>query len=624
MKTIALCMIVKNEQEYLRRCLESVKDKVNQIVIVDTGSTDETISIANEYTNEVYHFDWINDFAAARNESIKYAKADYILVLDADEYLEDSVDILSSIEVEADYYFIKIHNMMSQGRAIDHLAIRIFANNKDLYYRNRLHEHLNTYEDEEKYKAGHAEFTIMHTGYTDDMLEGREKSKRNLSLMLKEVEENPNVYNLFNMGRTYNWTGNHGKAIEYLQRAYSLSGNLSIVPELVATLCRSLGEMKRYEEALYVLQEAVLVFPQEVDLVHLQALFFKEIGYYRDAIAKMNLCLEIGDQGITVTEGNGSYLAHFRLAEWYEERNDLVKSYEHILEAFKLNMNFIPVMGKYFKIVEKANIPLDDVFISIKQLYTISNSAQLERLLEVLYQLRHPLLHRFITEYNVIVQDSVEAIAYQYVGEYEKSRDKWITIDEITDQNGEDILLLSILLKDENLFKISRPLLNLSVSEQKKLQKCIFDISPGNLKLTTHTESLLEKSIIHLIRLHEFETFESVLGCLWNGGIDIKMKICEHLIAYGFNEIAIDLLVKLYEHNSRNESLNLILGDVCYKSNYFEDANLFYSRISPRKYEIHEHLYEVNSKMGNQNEKEIIIEEIKKLFPICQWVKTEL
>lgn len=93
MKTIALCMIVKNEQEYLRRCLDSVKGKVDQIVIVDTGSTDETVNIAKEYTNDIHHMDWNNNFAAARNESIKYATTDYILVLDADEYLEESADL---------------------------------------------------------------------------------------------------------------------------------------------------------------------------------------------------------------------------------------------------------------------------------------------------------------------------------------------------------------------------------------------------------------------------------------------------------------------------------------------------------------------------------------------------
>jgi glycosyltransferase involved in cell wall biosynthesis len=625
MKTIALCMIVKNEEEYLRRCLDSVRDKVNQIVIVDTGSTDETVSIAKEYTNEVYHFEWVNDFAAARNESIRYARTDYILVLDADEYLENSVNILECIQPEADYYFTRIHNIMSQGRAINHLAIRFFANNKGLHYRNRLHEHLNTYEDEEKYKAGHAKFTIMHTGYTNDMLEGRDKSKRNLSLMLKEVEENPTVYNLFNMGRTYNWTGNHEKAIEYLQRAYTLSKNLSIVPELVTTLCRSLGEMKRYESALYVLQEAVVVFPTEVDLVHLQAMYFKEYGYYKDAIAKMNRCLEIGDQGITVTEGNGSYVAHIRLAEWYESRNNLSKSYEHVLEAIELNRNFVPILAKYFQIVTKANVPLEDVFNSFQKVFSISSSEELQTLLEILYSLRNPLLLRYLNEYEVSVQDNnVMAVAHQYAKEYLEAKSFWLEmIETLTEQNGEDILLLSIILNDEELFSLTKPLINLSSNERKILLQIVRKNSIESMKLTTVIENILEQILVRLIQLQEFEIFEFVLGSLWQGSMQFKYKVCEHIISYGFNEIAIDLLLKLFEQHPKDVKIIALLGDACFNSNYLQDAQLFYAKLLEicDDYSVYEKAYDFYERIEDESAKNNILTQIKRNFPLCSWVE---
>ncbi|MEL7564890.1 MAG: glycosyltransferase family 2 protein [Dehalobacterium sp.] len=87
MITISLCMIVKNEEEILARCLDTAKDLVDEINIVDTGSTDRTVEIAQQYTDRVFHFEWINNFAAARNESFKYATKDYILYLDADDVL---------------------------------------------------------------------------------------------------------------------------------------------------------------------------------------------------------------------------------------------------------------------------------------------------------------------------------------------------------------------------------------------------------------------------------------------------------------------------------------------------------------------------------------------------------
>lgn len=89
MKSISLCMIVKNEELVLGRCLNSIKDLVDEIIIVDTGSTDKTKEIAKIYTNNIYDFKWINDFSAARNFSFSKATKDYIMWLDADDVLLD-------------------------------------------------------------------------------------------------------------------------------------------------------------------------------------------------------------------------------------------------------------------------------------------------------------------------------------------------------------------------------------------------------------------------------------------------------------------------------------------------------------------------------------------------------
>ena len=86
--TISLCMIVKNEEKLLPRCLESVKDYVDEIIIVDTGSTDKTVEIAKRYNAKIYHHAWENSFSKARNYSLKYATCEWILILDADEEID--------------------------------------------------------------------------------------------------------------------------------------------------------------------------------------------------------------------------------------------------------------------------------------------------------------------------------------------------------------------------------------------------------------------------------------------------------------------------------------------------------------------------------------------------------
>ena len=90
MITVSLCMIVKDEEDVLARCLESVSDLVDEIVIVDTGSTDRTREIAEQFTNRVYDFTWADDFAAARNYSFSLAGKDYCMWLDADDVLLDA------------------------------------------------------------------------------------------------------------------------------------------------------------------------------------------------------------------------------------------------------------------------------------------------------------------------------------------------------------------------------------------------------------------------------------------------------------------------------------------------------------------------------------------------------
>ena len=114
MSSISLCMIVKNEEDVIGRCLESVKDLVEEIIIVDTGSQDKTEEIAKKYTKNICHFPWIDDFAAARNFSFSKATKDYILWLDADDVIEQKyqkifLELKQSLSPEVDIVMLPYH-----------------------------------------------------------------------------------------------------------------------------------------------------------------------------------------------------------------------------------------------------------------------------------------------------------------------------------------------------------------------------------------------------------------------------------------------------------------------------------------------------------------------------------
>lgn len=112
MATISLCMIVKNEEKLLKRCLDSIVDLVDEVIIVDTGSTDNTKAIAREYTSNVFDFEWVDDFSAARNFAFSKCTMEYIYVADADEYLDENNRFQFKILKENLYSEIEIVQMM--------------------------------------------------------------------------------------------------------------------------------------------------------------------------------------------------------------------------------------------------------------------------------------------------------------------------------------------------------------------------------------------------------------------------------------------------------------------------------------------------------------------------------
>lgn len=141
MATISLCMIVKNEERVLQRCLECIKDIMDEIIIVDTGSTDSTKQIALEYTDKVYDYEWKDDFAAARNYSFSKAVMDYIYVADADEIIDEEnqkrfATLKAALLPEVEIVQMKYCNQLEHGSVY----------NFDCEYRGKLYKRLRTFQ----------------------------------------------------------------------------------------------------------------------------------------------------------------------------------------------------------------------------------------------------------------------------------------------------------------------------------------------------------------------------------------------------------------------------------------------------------------------------------------------
>ena len=198
--TISLCMIVKDEEEHLGACLESVLGVVDEMIVVDTGSTDRTAQIAESHRAKVYHHSWKDNFSEARNYSIGCASSDWILQLDADEEFEkDDLPILKNA-VESDLYnavFLAIYNDLPQGRSKFYYP-RLYRRGK-AHYEGIVHNQL-IYEG----KGLHSEIRIYHKGYNLGHKKTMQKSERSRKLLEKQLQDDPdNIFAWHNLIRIY-------------------------------------------------------------------------------------------------------------------------------------------------------------------------------------------------------------------------------------------------------------------------------------------------------------------------------------------------------------------------------------------------------------------------------------
>lgn len=194
---ISACTIVKNEEKTIARSIDSYKYFVNEIIILDTGSTDNTVKIAQEHGAKVYHYEWNNDFAAAKNAALEHATGDWIIFLDADEYFVENCGkrvrkAIAEAELRGNGSIgCRMINIDSNTGSVIAEIFSIRVLKKGFHYQYAVHEE----PVREDYKgflvADKTWFFLYHTGYTSKIL--KSKAKRNLDIMLSllEIEKNP-------------------------------------------------------------------------------------------------------------------------------------------------------------------------------------------------------------------------------------------------------------------------------------------------------------------------------------------------------------------------------------------------------------------------------------------------
>ena len=307
MQPFSICIIMKNEEQNIDRCLSSVKnifpsDFFAELIVVDTGSTDSSVNIAKKYTNKLYHFEWINDFSAAKNYAISLASNDFVMILDADEAVTDfdEASLTTFMQSGAGIGQIKRINYVEENSIsstyIDYTE-RFF--NKNLFhFAGAIHEQVMPKKPVPGLEYVKLDFTIDHFGYLLDEDKRKEKAERNNELLFKELEKNRNnSYIYFQIGQSYMLMRDFANAEKYFSEGLLLQPqtNLEYVQMMVISYGECLLNLDKEKEALKLL-DYYDEFSKLADYVFLIGSIYLSNNMPIQAYKEFLICLSLKDE----------------------------------------------------------------------------------------------------------------------------------------------------------------------------------------------------------------------------------------------------------------------------------------------------------------------------------------
>jgi len=338
-------MIVKDAQKYIEQCIESVLPAITEIIIVDTGSTDNTLEKIKRFNPSVYNMEWNNNFSDARNVSLKYATGDYIIVLDADEvvYAKDLTKLIKTLEnTKADCLTVRFHNLINENDENNfsiHEGLRIFKNGS-YCFEGAIHEQPVFNFPDRKPVIEQSGVRIKHYGYLKSN-SGEKKFNRNMAILNDVLEKTPNEpFHLFNMGNQYMSTGDYKAALKYYDKADKFKDiNLAYSPHLIFRRASCLRNLGQREESLAALAQGLKFYPACTDLEFLRGSILAGMKRYTLAIDSFKRCIEMGQAPPNLCFFPNTENIHplIELAEIYNGMDDYHMALEHYLKALKVN-----------------------------------------------------------------------------------------------------------------------------------------------------------------------------------------------------------------------------------------------------------------------------------------------
>ncbi|WP_315793795.1 glycosyltransferase family 2 protein [Paenibacillus sp. BIC5C1] len=294
MKLLSICMIVKDEERVLERCLSSVQDLADEIIIVDTGSTDKTKEIAKKYTDKIYDFKWCNDFSKARNKSLLHATGKWILVMDADEYIseEEHQDWRNFLQTEELFphlaYTLPVINFTGEKEYDDEITTapvtRLFPNNVGITFERPIHEQLTRGLQGELYHKS-ISLHIYHTGYQVSRIVEKNKHERNMGIFNQMIaDQELSSYDWYTLGNQHRYAKDELMAIECYEKALiDTQQNEAWYPHCLmglVSLDYSQNQLKRSWE---LIEKYLIKYNEYPEYYTVKGIHYETLGFFQEA-----------------------------------------------------------------------------------------------------------------------------------------------------------------------------------------------------------------------------------------------------------------------------------------------------------------------------------------------------
>lgn len=347
---LSICMMVKDEEKNLARCLKSLqplRDVIeSELIIIDTGSKDNTVRIAKEYTDSIYFHDWNNNFSEMRNITISYAKGEWVFIIDGDEVLDDCLDIIKFFnthdykQYSAATLYVKNHSDYEEKKLSAVLSSPRLFKNHTITYEGSVHN-----SPVYKQPAATLNSLIKHYGYILDDKELMEKKFiRTSTLLENELRKDcNNVYYRYQLSVSYNMHGDYEESLREIQKAYNLvKGNKNKMKEhmyIYNQLCRAYLAVGSYKDIEDICLEGIDIQPEYLDLYYYLGTVQIMYNKYDEAINTYTEYINIlkyfhntsiaKDTSIAMYTLNDKETVFYNLAVAYYKKKDYEKAIQY-------------------------------------------------------------------------------------------------------------------------------------------------------------------------------------------------------------------------------------------------------------------------------------------------------